>query len=136
MGDINVIRACLENFLKATSGIPEVVVPNKKYDPDPAVSFVRAQFVPLSRRPANVGTNPLVRSEGLYVLNVHTAEYGGEGTGFQIGDLIISRFKPSTAIVHLGQEVGISYSEAGMPYSDAPFYITPITIGWYAYSQS
>lgn len=134
MGEYNSIRACLEQHLRGTVGIPDVVVPNKKYDPKPLVPFVRAQFAPLSRRPASVGNNPLMRHEGLYQLNVYQPLNVGEGPGLEIASILAERFKASTAIIYGGEEVGISYSEVGMPFPDTPFHATPVTVGWYAYT--
>lgn len=134
MPDINPIRACLEQFLLATAGLPVIALPNVSFDPDPTVSFIRVQFVPVSLRPANVGRNPLKRHDGLYQLNVHTPLNVGEGVGLSIADVLIERFEPSTAISFGGQDVGISYSEVSMPFPNTPFYTTPVTVGWYAYS--
>ena len=134
MASLNPIRACLEQYLLATAGIPAVAIPNVKFDPDPKVPFIRVQFVPTSKRPANVGPNPLERYEGLYQLNVYHPSNEGEGYGLNIADVLMERFKPSTSIVFGGEEVGIMYSEVGLPFPDAPFYTTPVTVGWYAYA--
>lgn len=132
--DLNKIRACLEQHLRAIPSIPTIVVPNVKYDPNKDTPFVRVQFVPLSRRPANVGPNPLNRHDGLYALNVYTPEYQGEGEGLRIAQLIMDAFAPSTSISYGGENVGISYSEAEMAYGDSPFFATPVNVGWYAYT--
>lgn len=132
--DYNKIRACLEQHLRAIIGIPLVIVGNVKYDPQKDTPFVRAQFAPLSRRPANVGPNPLNRHDGLYSLNVYTPEYNGEGEGLRVAQLIADAFAPSTSIAYGGENVGISYSEVMMAYGDSPFFATPVNVGWYAYT--
>jgi len=157
---INDIRACLDTHLSGTVGIPPIARQNVPYQATTGTSFVKADLVPTSRRPAVRGLNPQQRYDGLYSILICTPEGLGSGAGYDIADLLLDRFNATTDVVYtnptdaillesgddillesgdrllLGSPtiVSIDYSEVGTSFLDSPFYCTPITVGWYIYN--
>lgn len=132
---INDIRACLDNHLAGTTGIPTIARQNVPFEPTTGTSFVKADMIPTSRRPAVRGLNPQKRYDGLYSLLICTPEGLGPGAGYDIADLLLARFDAATDIAYNGFIVSIDYSEVRTSFLDSPFYCTPITVGWYIYGQ-
>lgn len=156
---INDIRACLDTHLSGTVGIPAIARQNVPFEPTTGTSFVKANLIPTSRRPATRGINPQQRYDGLYSLLICTPEGLGPGAGYDIADLLLARFDATTDILYtnptdailqengddllledgsrllLGSPtiVSIDYAEVRTSYLDSPFYCTPITVGWYIY---
>jgi len=157
---INDIRACLDTHLSGTVGIPAIARQNVPYEPTTGTSFIKADLVPTSRRPAVRGLNPQQRYDGLYGILICTPEGMGPGAGYDLADLLLARFEATTDILYtnptdailleggddillesgdrllLGNPtiVSIDYSEVRTSFLDSPFYCTPVTIAWYIYS--
>jgi len=132
---MNDIRAALETRLIATTGIPTVVLPNQRYERDPSVPFVRAQFTPTFRRPDVRGPNPMQRIEGLYLITICQPEYLGEGPGLLVADKLLTRFDATLDIAYGTFKVGINYAELGLNFPDTPFFCTPVIVSWFTYHQ-
>ena len=131
---MNEIRAALENHLRTMSGVPPIATPNMKYDPAENTTFVRAQFVPRTRRPDVRGPQPIQRYEGFYNLLVCAPTYAGEGAGLSMADTLLQRFDATTDISRGGVIVRIDYAEVGLSYLDTPFFCTPVVVSWYTYN--
>ena len=157
---INDIRACLDTHLSGTVGIPAIARQNVPFEPTTGTSFVKADLIPTSRRPAVRGLNPQQRYDGLYSLLICTPEGLGPGAGYDVADLLLARFEATTDITYtnptdailqedgfalllednskllLGSPtiVSIDYSEVRTSFLDSPFYCTPITVAWYCYA--
>ena len=95
---INDIRACLDTHLSNTVGIPPIARQNIPYQPTNGTSFIKADFVPTSRRPAVRGLNPQQRYDGLYSILICTPEGLGSGAGYDIADFLLERFEATTDI--------------------------------------
>ena len=156
---INDIRACLDTHLSNTPNVPIIARQNVPYEPTTGTSFIKADVVPTSRRPAVRGLNPQQRYDGLYSILICTPEGLGSGAGYDIADLLLDRFNATTDIVYTNpfdailQENGddilledngrlllgtptivtIDYSEVRTSFLDSPFYCTPLTVAWYCY---
>lgn len=130
---INDIRACLDTHLSGTVGIPTIARQNVPFEPTTGTSFVKADMVPTSRRPAVRGLNPQQRYDGLYSLLICTPEGLGPGAGYDIADLLLARFEATTDISNAGLTISVDYSEVRTSFLDSPFYCTPITVAWYCY---
>lgn len=135
MTTLNDIRAALENHLLTTVGLPDIALPNQKYEKSPDTAYIRAQFTPTSRRPDVRGPNPMQRIEGLYLLTVCQPEYSGEGPGLQVADVLMDRFEATTDIAFSDFRIGIDYAELGLSFPDSPFYCTPVVVSWFTYHQ-
>ena len=131
---INDIRACLDTHLSNTVGIPPIARQNIPYQPTNGTSFIKADFVPTSRRPAVRGLNPQQRYDGLYSILICTPEGLGSGAGYDIADLLLARFNAATDISFGGLIISVDYSEVRTSFLDSPFYCTPVTVGWYIYN--
>ena len=131
---INDIRACLDTHLSGTVGIPTIARQNVPFEPTTGTSYVKAEMVPTSRRPAVRGLNPQQRYDGLYSLLICTPEGLGPGAGYDIADLLLDRFNATTDISNAGLIISVDYSEVRTSFLDSPFYCTPVTIAWYVYN--
>lgn len=131
---INDIRACLDTHLSGTSGIPTIARQNVPFEPTTGTSFVKADMIPTSRRPATRGLNPQQRYDGLYSILICTPEGLGPGAGYDIADLLLARFNAATDISNAGLIISVDYSEVRTSFLDSPFYCTPVTIAWYVYN--
>ncbi len=131
---INDIRACLDTHLSGTAGIPTIARQNVPFEPTTGTSFVKADMIPTSRRPAVRGLNPQQRYDGLYSLLICTPEGLGPGAGYDIADLLLARFEATTDISNAGLIISVDYSEVRTSFLDSPFYCTPITVAWYCYA--
>jgi hypothetical protein len=131
---INDIRACLDTHLSGTSGIPTIARQNVPFEPTTGTSYVKADMIPTSRRPAVRGLNPQQRYDGLYSLLICTPEGLGPGAGYDIADLLLARFEATTDISNAGLTISVDYSEVRTSFLDSPFYCTPITVAWYCYA--
>ena len=131
---INDIRACLDTHLSGTVGIPAIARQNVPFEPTTGTSYVKADMIPTSRRPAVRGLNPQQRYDGLYSLLICTPEGLGPGAGYDIADLLLDRFNATTDISNAGLTISVDYSEVRTSFLDSPFYCTPITVAWYCYA--
>lgn len=131
---INDIRACLDTHLSGTASIPTIARQNVPFEPTTGTSYVKADMIPTSRRPAVRGLNPQQRYDGLYSLLICTPEGLGPGAGYDIADLLLARFEATTDISNAGLTISVDYSEVRTSFLDSPFYCTPITVAWYCYA--
>lgn len=132
---MNTLRAALETRLVATTGIPAVVLPNKRYERDPNSAFTRAQFTPTFRRPDVRGPNPMLRIDGLYLITICHPMNLGEGPGLITADILLARFKATSDISFTGGKIGINYAELGVGFPDTPFFCTPVVVSWFTYHR-
>lgn len=139
MTKINEIRIALENHLATTSpALPAISWPNVPYAPAVdtngiVLPYLRAIFMPVTRRPVTAGPTPEQRHTGLFMVNVYTPEDKGAAAGMGYADQIMTRFDGSSAIVAAEVIVRIEYSEAKRPLHEPPFYVIPVEISWYSY---
>jgi hypothetical protein len=156
---LNDIRACLDTHLSNTAGIPTIARQNVPFKPTVGTPYIKADFIPTSRRPAVRGLNPQQRYEGIYNILICTPEALGSGAGYDVADLLLERFNATTDVVYTNpfdailQEnaddllletgdrlllgtptiVSIEYSEVRTSFLDSPFYCTPLSVSWYTY---
>lgn len=135
MAKFNAITACLDTYLVGTSGIPAIKWSNVEYNPDTGTSFLSAENIFTSRKAESMGLNTQKRTQGIYTINIYTPENLGPGAGTNLADILITRFDVNTAAVQSGVTVSVEYSEVGKSFETSPFYCTPVTIAWYAYTD-
>jgi Bacteriophage related domain of unknown function len=135
MAKFNAITACLDTYLAATSGIPAIKWSNVEYNPDTGTSFLAVENIFTSRKPASMGLNQQKRTQGIYSIYIYTPENLGPGAGTTLADILITAFDVNTAITQSGTTVSVEYSEVGKSFETSPFYCTPVTIAWYAYTD-
>lgn len=138
MKALNNIRGALDTRLLSSNLLPYCAMPNVAYNPDPDAPFIKVSFVPVLRRPAVRGLNPMQRYDGLYTLLVCTPEKQGNGAGYEIAENLLELFEATTDISFENPptnftRVTIDFSEVSLSYSEPPFYCTPVTVGWYLY---
>jgi hypothetical protein len=137
MTTLNHVRLALENHLNTATTSPTLPVrawPNVVYTPVPGTPYIRAEVIPVNRRPVVLGPTPEQRLSGLFYLTVYTPEGRGAHDGMTLVDQLLTRFDGATSIVTANAVVRLEYAEAKLPLHEPPFYVIPIEIGWYAYS--
>jgi Bacteriophage related domain of unknown function len=135
MAKFNAITACLDTYLNTTGGLPTIKWANTEYNPEPDTSFLEVENVFTSRKPASMGIGQLKRTQGIYVIYVCTPENYGPGAGTTLADTLITRFDVNTYITSADATVSVEYSEVGKSFARPPFYCTPVTVAWYAYTD-
>lgn len=138
MTKLNPIRVALENHLATIGGapLPAVAWPNVPYARQEGTPYIRAEFLPMTRRPATTGINPEHRRAGMFLLTVYTPESQGAAAGMLVAERLEERFTAGTEdIVAPTVTVRLEYSEAKPPLHDPPFFAIPVEIGWYAFSR-
>lgn len=130
------IRAALEVTLNDITDIPDIQFQNTRYSPATGSPFIIASFVPTSRRPSEVGSNPFNLYQGLFSLMVHTDENKGPSENQTICNKILEAFPAGTHELEFnGQLVRIEYTEQLGSSISSPWYKTTINVGWYAYDK-
>ena len=136
MSVYNNIRAALETALSGITNIPAIRFQNTPYSPTTGTPFLSCNLFPTSRRPAEVGSNPFNRYQGLFSISVHTPENKGPKENQDICNLILGAFPAGTHSLSFGgQLVRIEYTEQLGSFNDPPWFITPLNVGWYAYDK-
>ena len=137
MSVYNNIRAALETALSSIPQIPPIQYNNTRFSPTTGSPFITCNLIPTSRRPAEVGSNPFNRYQGLFAINVNTEENEGSAANQNICNLILNAFPAGTHnLVFNNQIVRIEFVEQLGSFNDSPWYITPINVGWYAYDKA
>lgn len=134
MTKLNAIRVALENRLAtSTPALPAISWPNVPFTPASGTPYIRARFIPVTRRPVTAGPLPEQRHTGLFMVNVYTPEDQGAAAGMAYAEQIMTRFDGSSAIITADVIVRVEYSEAKLPLHEPPFYVIPVEISWYSY---
>lgn len=134
MTKLNDIRVALENHLATTTpSLPSIAWPNVEFTPTTGTTYLRAAFIPITRRPVTAGPTPEQRHNGLFMVNIYTPENQGAAAGMAYADQIMARFNGSDSVVSGDVIVRFEYSEAKRPLHEQPFYVIPVEIGWYSY---
>lgn len=153
------ITKALETHLAAMPGVPAIARQNAIYNPITDTPFVKSENIPTLRRRRTMGPDGWQRYEGLYRVIVCTKEGVGVGENYLLTDKVLTQFDSSTDLsfsntsdllytedldellfedgesMTLNRLVSITvdYAEAGTPYTDSPFYCTPVNIHYYCY---
>lgn len=115
--------------------LPEIAWPNVAFTRVTGTPFMRAEFIPVLRRPVVAGPNPEQRHSGLFYVTIFVPESLGSGDGFTYVDRLLDSFAGSDAVITDSAIVRLEYGEAKMPLHDPPFFAIPVEIGWYAYAS-
>lgn len=135
MSTLNAIRVALENHLSTTTpALPAIAWGNVPFQRVEGVTYIRAEFIPATRRPVTAGPTPEQRTSGLFYLTVFAPEDKGSAPGMLLADQLLARFNGSDSIVTEDVVVRLEYSEVRQPLHDPPFYAIPIEIGWYSHT--
>jgi len=132
------IRAALETRLGDTASIPDIAWENVSYSPTTGSPFIKPMFSPTSRRPAVRFTNPQKHYLGIFTLLCHYPENQGPGASQRVVDTLVERFDATTDVSYTNADsetiiLSLEYAEQKNPYSNPPWFVTPIIIGWQLY---
>lgn len=137
MSVYNNIRAALEVTLSQIPDVPPIQYNNTRYQPTTGQPFITSNFLPTSRRPAELGTLPFNLYQGLFVVNVYTPDNTGPTQNQNICNSILTAFPAGTHSLEFNDQiVRIEYTEMLGSFKDSPWFITPVNVGWYAYDKS
>lgn len=128
------IRSILETQLAAVLDLPQIAYENVPYSPTTGTSYIEVNFVPTSRRPAVRGLNPQQRYEGIFIINCYAPEGKGPAAAETIAENVMTAFEATTSLTTNNITVSIDYSEVRQGYLDSPWFVVPVSIGWYAYN--
>jgi len=128
------IRATLEKRLADTIGVPSIAWENVNFTPTTGTPYIKPMFQPTSRRPAVMGLNPQQRIQGIFTILCYYPENAGPGASQSLVDTLVDRFDATTDVTLSGTTVSLDYAEQNPSYSNAPWYVTPVTVGWYIYN--
>lgn len=128
------IRSILETQLAAVNDLPQIAYENVPYSPTTGTSYIEVNFVPTSRRPAVRGLNPQQRYEGIFIINCYAPEGKGPAAAETIAENVMTAFEATTSLTTNNITVSIDYSEVRQGYLDSPWFVVPVSIGWYAYN--
>ena len=132
---MNDIRATLDTALASVSGLPDIAFENAPFDQVAGTPHLRTGLFLTSRRPAVRGPNPQHRYQGLYQVTVAVPTDRGTGEAFDYADLIMTEFDGSSDIIGADVTVSIEYAELGGQVFDEPFFLLPVQVAWYIYSD-
>ena len=127
------IRSALETQLSQVVDLPQVAYQNVPFSPTTGTSYIEVNYLPTSRRPAVRGLNPTQRYEGVFAINCYAPEGKGPAEAETIAENVANAFEATTSLTINNVTVSIDYSEIQQGYSDSPWFVVPINIGWYAY---
>jgi len=127
------IRVALETHLANMPSVPDIAWQNVDYTPTTGTPFIKFQFQPTSRRPAVRGPSPQHRYQGICTFLLHYPENVGPGASQDVVDAVVDRFEATTDLTESGTNVSIDYVEQNTPYHSPPWFVTPVTVGWYSY---
>ena len=134
------IRAALESRLAtlATANSFSVAFENVSFSPITGTSFVQCEFIPVQRVRAARGPNSQILYKGIFHINVHAPENTGPAEAETLAELLIDNFESNTDVSYTSGGtttiVSIDYAERQQGFTDTPWYLIPITIGWYIYN--
>jgi hypothetical protein len=131
---VNDIRATLDTALAAVSGLPAIAYENAPFEQVAGTPHLRVGFFVTSRRPAVRGPNPQHRYQGIYQVTVAVPSDTGTGDALDYADLIMTEFDGSSDISGT-PTVSIEYAELGTQVFSEPFFLVPVQIAWYVYSE-
>lgn len=128
------VRSALEVRLNDTPSIPAIAWENVDYKPTTGTPFIKFQFLPTLRRAAVLGSNPSNYYRGISRLLVHYPSNSGPGAAQATVDTLIDRFNTFTDLTFDTTTITIEYAQQESPYTDEPWFVTPVTVGWFLYS--
>lgn len=128
------VRAALENRLNDTVGLPAIAWENVDYKPATDTPFIKFQFLPVQRRATILGQNPQAYYSGISRFLLHYPENSGPGASQDVVDTLVDRFDCYTDITQDSTTITIEYAQQESPYSDSPWFVTPVTVGWFLYN--
>jgi hypothetical protein len=113
------------------AGITNVHWPNTKFTPDPTEEYCQPFLLDYSEQPSAMGEGGTNRVDGLFQINVHSPKYSGRTDTV---DTIMDAYRRQGLVaddvaVHI---IGVARSA---PIDDDDFFVTPVTIRYYAISR-
>ena len=134
------ILAALETRVLSLTDVPDVAFENTKYIPKTGVSYLRARFIPMDRRPASCGIGADLKPYmqhyyGVFQIVINCPESEGQSKTNKIVNEICDKFEAATDISNEDVYVTIKQVERMRGISEAPWYKTPVNIHWFSYTK-
>ncbi len=129
------IRAALEARLSTTVGVPPIAWENLDFNPTTGTGYLRVRLLHTAKRGSTVGQTFQYRYQGVFQILVCYPEGVGPGPSQVIVDTLIDRFPTGLDLTANGVTTTIQHSEQMGAYNQSPWFLTPINISWFCYSN-
>ena len=93
-------------------------------------------LIPVTSRPAVRGSNPQIRHDGLFQVDVFVPENQGAGAAEILADAVRAAYTVDDVLTQNSVNVRFEYAERGQGILDTPWFQVPVTIAWYAYAST
>lgn len=130
------IASCLESELASLSSqLPPIFWENSTTeDPESAEGYVKSRFVPTDRRASVAGTNPEIRYQGYFLVEIFAPRGSGASEADGYASLIIDHFETTTDFSYNNIYVTVRYAERDLGQLSGNFYKVPVRIGYLTYN--
>lgn len=156
------LTKALEKHLSSMASVPAIARQNVAYTPTTGTTFLKTENIPTLRRSMTMGDDPHIRHEGMYRITVCTNIGVGVGANYTLVDTLLDRFNNNldlyydevedTLYTQDGYQIllqsgdpiivarliylTVRWSEASTPYTDSPWFCTPVNVHYYSYLQT
>lgn len=120
----------LETF-KAVNSI-DIKYPNKNYSPVEGTPFIKVDFLPATPFSAEIGTEALNRTFGIYQLTLNMPSGKGKYDTIQLLEALESYFKRGTVITYGGISVRITAFKSSIYVEDPVWFRQVVDINFRA----
>ena len=135
MSSYDEIESVLDSELHGVANLPAIFPSNSiPGEPDPHLSHIWTQFIPTGRQPSARGPNPLMRYDGLYIINVCTPRFIGTQKSRELVELVLTKFGGPFPIGEGGFRVTIPEADREPGFDRDPHYCVPVVVSWYCYA--
>jgi hypothetical protein len=129
------IRVALETHLNGTPGVPAIAWENVSFSPTTGTPFLKPFFQPVLREQAAMASVPPHMYRGLYTILCYQPEGTGPGASQAVVDTLVDRFDSNTDISVGDITLSIRGVQQESSYINSPWFVTPVTVRWFIYSQ-
>lgn len=131
------IGDALNTRLLAMPSVPPIAWENVESGYTEGQTWIRCFNLPNGNAPAGVGVDALNKYQGLYALNLLCPGNTGLTVSAPIVDQLLSWFKRGTKLTTSGGIiVTLERAEVSTAMMEKTWYVTPITIRYYAHVQN
>ena len=97
----------------------------------PLTRWVRESLLPSASNPSTIGPTPLIRTEGVYLLDLYSPASDGRGPLAEWADQLMAHFCVRTELLYSGTSVTLlSTSQLGKSKAEPGWIAVSVTINW------
>jgi Bacteriophage related domain of unknown function len=132
------IQITLDTQLKTVAGLPAFSVENQEASANGVTPFCRSTLAPAKSTIESLGMNKIIKSTGLYAVDLYFPISYGYMPGRQMADAVINAFPPGQLLMPDGVNnliILTAWSQPGSGYTDdGNFWGIPIRVEWQIYA--